>query len=64
MRRVPRSVRLRVAFVLFLLGPLVGSPIAWAAAPDPALGRRGMVVTSQAEATRAGLRMLTAGAHA
>jgi len=35
-----------------------------AAAPAPAQGRRGMVVTSQADATRAGVSLLAAGGNA
>lgn len=37
---------------------------AWAAARSPALGRRGMVVTAQADATRAGVAMLRLGGNA
>jgi gamma-glutamyltranspeptidase/glutathione hydrolase len=40
------------------------SPAAQAAAPAPALGRRGMVVTSEAHATRAGLALLLQGGNA
>ena len=49
MRRTRRPHWLRALAALLLL-PLVAS----AASQKPALGRRGMVVTSQVEATRAG----------
>jgi gamma-glutamyltranspeptidase/glutathione hydrolase len=64
MPRPTRSVRLRAAVLLVLLASLGRSPAAWSAGAEPAFGRRGMVVTSQAEATRAGLRLLESGGNA
>jgi hypothetical protein len=43
-----------VAAALLLL-PALGAPSVWAAAASPAYGREGMVVTSQVDATRAGV---------
>jgi gamma-glutamyltranspeptidase/glutathione hydrolase len=59
MRRTRRPQWLRTLAALLLL-PLVAS----AASQKPALGRRGMVVTSQVEATRAGHALLAAGGNA
>jgi gamma-glutamyltranspeptidase/glutathione hydrolase len=60
MRRPPRPSWLRAFAALLLLLPLA----AGAASQKPALGRHGMVVTSQAEATRAGHALLAAGGNA
>ncbi len=63
--RAPRRLRGRrsrlaaVALCLLLL-PTAAEP----ASRAPALGQRGMVVSSQADATRAGLAMLAAGGNA
>jgi len=54
---------LRAAVVAALLAQVLVGPL-WAAAPPPAQGRRGMVVTSQVEATRAGLALLEQGGNA
>jgi gamma-glutamyltranspeptidase/glutathione hydrolase len=54
---------LRAAVAAALLAPALAGPLR-AASPEPALGRRGMVVTSQTEATRAGLAMLEQGGNA
>jgi gamma-glutamyltranspeptidase/glutathione hydrolase len=60
---IRRSAALAVAGVLLLLLP-PAPPAARAAAPAPARGERGMVATSQADATRAGIEMLEAGGNA
>jgi len=52
--------RLVLALVLLFLAPSVAT----AAAAFPAYGRAGMVVTSQADSTRAGVAMLAAGGNA
>jgi gamma-glutamyltranspeptidase/glutathione hydrolase len=52
------------AAVVLLLLPALAAPPAWAAAASPAYAREGMVVTSQADATRAGVAMLEAGGNA
>ena len=45
-------------------GPLRPAPPAWAASAAPVWAEHGMVVTSQADASRAGLEMLEAGGNA
>jgi gamma-glutamyltranspeptidase/glutathione hydrolase len=50
--------------LLSLAALCVASPFARAAAPAPAAGRDGMVVTSQKDATRAGVSMLRLGGNA
>lgn len=56
---------LRALHVLVLGAALVGAPLVTrAAAPAPATGRSGMVVSAQADATRAGVEMLEAGGNA
>jgi gamma-glutamyltranspeptidase/glutathione hydrolase len=59
-----RSRLLRSAAHAALVLLLLASPSARAAAPAPALSKRGMVVASQADATRAGVEMLEAGGNA
>jgi gamma-glutamyltranspeptidase/glutathione hydrolase len=54
----------RVRVVAALLLALLASAPAGAATTAPALGRKGMVVTSQADATRAGVATLLAGGNA
>ena len=54
---------LRAAAVAALFAALVAGPLR-AAAPEPAMGLRGMVVTSQAFATRAGHALLLQGGNA
>ncbi|MEE2672665.1 MAG: gamma-glutamyltransferase [Myxococcota bacterium] len=54
--------RLSACFVPVLIVML--SPAAWAASPAPASARNGMVVSSQADATRAGVALLQAGGNA
>ena len=54
--------RLKAGFVSVLLVML--SPAAWAASPAPAWARNGMVVSSQADVTRAGVALLQAGGNA
>jgi gamma-glutamyltranspeptidase/glutathione hydrolase len=49
-------------FVAVLIGLL--SPAAWAASPSPVWAENGMVVSSQADATRAGVALLRAGGNA
>jgi gamma-glutamyltranspeptidase/glutathione hydrolase len=64
--RPRRALRLGVAARALVVGLLLcghGAPVG-AAAPAPALGRDGMVVTSQAGSTRAGLAMLALGGNA
>ena len=62
------TLRRACALVLslcLLLAALPGlAPRARAAAPAPATGRRGMVVTAEADATRAGVEMLRSGGNA
>ena len=50
--------------LLLVLGVVLASEMAKAAAAFPVQGRRGMVVTSQADASEAGLAMLRAGGNA
>jgi gamma-glutamyltranspeptidase/glutathione hydrolase len=52
---------LRAAFLIALLA---AAPVAHAAAPAPARSARGMVVTPQADATRAGVEVLRNGGNA
>jgi len=59
-----RHARLLVPVLLLLAAGPPGPRPARAAAEAPALGRRAMVVTSQADATRAGVEMLRAGGNA
>ncbi|MFP6630832.1 MAG: gamma-glutamyltransferase [Myxococcota bacterium] len=54
--------RLSAGVVSVLIVPL--SPAAWAASPAPAWAPNGMVVSSQADATRAGVTLLQAGGNA
>jgi gamma-glutamyltranspeptidase/glutathione hydrolase len=55
----------RAAWVVALLcAACLGWASARAAAPAPALGKRGMVVTSESHATRAGVELLAAGGNA
>jgi gamma-glutamyltranspeptidase/glutathione hydrolase len=59
--------RRQIGFALAAAGWLAAAwpaPHARAASPAPALGRHGMVVTSQPEATRAGLALLEQGGNA
>ena len=50
---------------LLVLAALLGAPaFARAASPAPAFAKNGMVVSSQADATRAGVAMLEAGGNA
>jgi gamma-glutamyltranspeptidase/glutathione hydrolase len=58
-----RFVSAAALFVCLLIPPL-SAPHAWAAAAAPVYARDGMVVTSEAEATRAGVAMLAAGGNA
>jgi gamma-glutamyltranspeptidase/glutathione hydrolase len=53
-----------VAVAALLLLPALAAPSARAAASAPAAAREGMVVTSQTDATRAGVAMLEAGGNA
>jgi gamma-glutamyltranspeptidase/glutathione hydrolase len=62
-RRALRAGAAARALVVLLLLCGQGAP-AGAAAPAPALGRDGMVVSSQADSTRAGLAMLALGGNA
>ncbi len=64
-QRGRRCARSTAALLLALsLGLGVAPWPANAAAPEPAWGRRGMVVTSEAHATRAGLTLLEQGGNA
>jgi len=54
--------RLSAGVVSVLIVPL--SPPAWSASPAPAWAPNGMVVSSQADATRAGVTLLQAGGNA
>jgi gamma-glutamyltranspeptidase/glutathione hydrolase len=56
--RFARGLALGLAIALGAWWP------AGAATPEPARGRRGMVVTSEAHATRAGLTLLEQGGNA
>ncbi|HXK22399.1 MAG TPA: gamma-glutamyltransferase [Myxococcota bacterium] len=55
---------LRALAAAAVLAQALLGPNARGAAPEPAQGRRGMVVTSQGDATRAGLAMLEQGGNA
>ncbi len=54
--------RLMAVFVSVLIVLL--APAAWAASPAPVWAENGMVVSSQADATRAGVTLLEAGGNA
>ncbi len=56
--------RMRRGLAVLLTSCVLVSGSAWAAAPEPARGRRGMVVSPQADATRAGVAILEAGGNA
>ncbi|MFQ5417545.1 MAG: gamma-glutamyltransferase [Myxococcota bacterium] len=62
--RFVRSLRLCVSVAALRWAAALAPPDAAAAAAAPAYSREGMVVTSQADATRAGVAMLAAGGNA
>ena len=54
----------RAIYLLVVSLVLIHGPLASAVSPAPTSGKRGMVVASQADGTRAGLAMLSAGGNA
>jgi gamma-glutamyltranspeptidase/glutathione hydrolase len=62
--RRPASPALVVLLLVLLVSAFAGVRLAVAAAASPAVGTRGMVVSAQAHATRAGVAMLRAGGNA
>lgn len=63
-RALTAALPLLFITLLLLLASPLASPPADAAAASPAIGERGMVVSAEAHATRAGVEMLRAGGNA